>query len=231
VYSSTESGVISGGGFPTGVSGSATGGASYTIKGAPSQTGTFGYSLLATVASTGCTSTAAGTITVNAVATTPGNAASTQTWTFGSSKLVWSDVIQISPACNKSGFTSDYYSPQCRSDNSGNDKKLRYFYNWAYVNANGATLCPSASGWRVPTLSDLEELVSNTSYSALISIWGLGGYVDGVKVWAVDLTVSYWGDYDWDEEPTSAGGFGYYDGWMDVGGYEKTYGHQVRCVK
>jgi uncharacterized protein (TIGR02145 family) len=232
VYSTTYSGVISGSGFPTGVGGAPSGtpaGTSYTISGTPSATGTFGYSLTATTAN--CTSTAAGTITVNAAATTPPNAASTNTWVFGSQ--TWSDAIHISSDCNKSSFTNDYDNPQCRSDNSGSDGKLRYYYNWAYVNANAATLCPSSLGWRVPSRADFMTLVNNTNvtYWTLYSAWDYGGYAYDSYMFSTSSVGMYWSSTSSD-----IAGLAYYldytYGALNVVVVEaRVRGFQVRCVK
>jgi hypothetical protein len=158
----------------------------------------------------------------------PPDAASTQTWTFG--EQTWSDLIQIS-ACNKPGFTLSNDNTSCRSDKSGKDGTLRYYYNWAYVLANAATLCPGPV-WRVPSDADFKSLVATpgVTYSSLANAWGLGGYVGQTGMEHVDdygalgSTVTqtyntYWGLY-------------YYAGRAPYAGTSVLYlGQQVRCVK
>jgi uncharacterized protein (TIGR02145 family) len=154
---------------------------------------------------------------------TPPLAASTQTWTFGDQ--TWSDAIHC-PECNKETFEDSYTDPQCRSYTESG--KTWYYYNWAYVDANKATMCPSP--WRVPTSEDFETLASSTDYSTLISEWGYGGLADGSSMYIVDTHARYWS--------SSVGGGNYpyslncWGGEMDVASvYNKSFGLQVRCVK
>ncbi|MDR3350223.1 MAG: hypothetical protein LBN98_01075, partial [Prevotellaceae bacterium] len=155
----------------------------------------------------------------------PPYAASTHTWTFGSSPLGWSDVIQI-PECNKDDFENSNTEPRCRSYTSGTN--TRYYYNWAYVNANQSTMCPSP--WRVPSQSDFNALAGATNGATLVSEWGLGGYADGSDVFDVDSIAYYWSSTE--RDTNSAYFLAYYNSnYMLVAYYTKRYGLQVRCVK
>jgi hypothetical protein len=154
---------------------------------------------------------------------TPPHAASTNTWTFGAQ--TWSDAIHI-PECNKADFTRSDTEPQCLSYTEG--EKTFYYYNWAYVNANAATLCPSP--WRVPTKADFEERVSNSSGNTLIDAWIYGGYANGISVNEVSTNAYYWS--------STETGNNFAHSLLCYGSYlrpqdttYKTNGFQVRCVK
>jgi hypothetical protein len=152
------------------------------------------------------------------------SASSTQTWTFGESPLIWSDAIEI-PDCNKSDFGNSYTEPRCRSYTSG---KLRYYYNWAYVKAHAATLCPSP--WKVPEQSDFNALVDATNYSTLFSEWGgYGGYASGSTVTYMSTYGRYWSSTE-DSTPY-ANYLDYRNGNLFVYYNYKYVGYQVRCVK
>jgi hypothetical protein len=156
---------------------------------------------------------------------TPPNAASTQTWTFGSSTLTWSDAIRISD-CNKPDFTESYSDPQCRSYTEG--ANIWYYYNWPYVNQNASTLCPSP--WRVPTSSDFSALVnSSVTSSTLISEWGYGGYANGSSVSEVSTYAYYWPSTQYSS--TGAYSLRYYSSGLNVSNTSKFFGLQVRCVR
>jgi hypothetical protein len=150
-------------------------------------------------------------------------AASTQTWTFGESPLVWSDAIQI-PECDKDDYDNHDTEPRCRSYMSD---KLRYYYNWSYVNTNAATLCPSP--WRVPSSSsDFSALVGATDRSTLINEWGYGGYARGSSMENVSSRAYYWSSTD---SGNTAYYLLYYSDNLYVNYTSKVLGHQVRCVK
>jgi hypothetical protein len=121
----------------------------------------------------------------------PSYAASAQTWTFGSSPLVWSDAIQI-PECNKSDFTSSISSPRCRSYSTG--ENTWYYYNWTYVNTNKNTLCPSP--WRVPTAAEFATLLNSMNADEITALqkgelWGYGGYCYPSLYWQATYG-AYW---------------------------------------
>jgi hypothetical protein len=151
--------------------------------------------------------------------TTPPLASSTQTWKFGT--LTWSDLIKC-PECNKSSFTSSNTEPQCRSYAG------RYYYNWAYVNANKNTLCPSP--WRVPTAEDFNSLGSHTTWPVLISEWGYGGDAYGSSMEGVSTYAYYWSSTQHPSSTSSAYRLFYRSSNLYVDTYPKYYGFQVRCV-
>jgi uncharacterized protein (TIGR02145 family) len=163
------------------------------------------------------TQTAAGATPVS----TPPNAASTNTWTYGTQ--TWSDAIQIT-ACEKSDFTYSSSASDCRSDAG------RYYYNWTYVSTNATTLCPTP--WRVPAKEDFDALrteVGANEGATLTSDWGYGGYVGATnKMMNTTSEGYYWS--------TGAQGSmsGYqlkYSSTITSATASKSYGEQVRCVK
>ena len=155
-------------------------------------------------------------------ANTPPNAASTLTWVFGDQ--TWSDAIHI-PECNKPSFTDSYDESHCRSYMEGGN--IRYYYNWAYVNQNAVTLCPTP--WHVPTRSDFDALVGNTNYTTLINDWGYGGRAAGTAVNAAGSYAFYWSATEFDAD--KAYNLRYFSTGLGVFYYGKTDGFQVRCVK
>jgi uncharacterized protein (TIGR02145 family) len=189
---------LSGGSFPSGVSGSWTN-STYTISGTPTTTGTFNYTLAAYNAGACAGNSVAGTITVNLSTTDmPPDAASTRTWTIGSQ--TWSDRIARELVSGPAGCdkTVEFYI----STNPPAQYKVyggRYYYNGACVNIVQSTLCPSP--WRVPTQSDFVALDqafggSGSSRQQVAQSWitdnyltawggsydgyGLGPYVQGI---------------------------------------------------
>ena len=178
----------------------------------------------ATVTVTAGTLTADVTVTQAAkAAAPPPNAASTTTWTFGAQQ--WSDAINI-PACNKSDFTSSNTTPSCRSFNgTGTNGATYYYYNWAYVNANKATLCPAP--WRVPTKTDLEAVASSATASVLLQIWPKRGWVNSGDTPCCPDVVREWSQ----TEDSSDNAWAFYNDGYTVGSRGKNYGFSVRCVK
>jgi hypothetical protein len=146
-------------------------------------------------------------------AKTPLHAASTRTWAFAG--LTWSDAIQM-PDCNDETFENSETSPQGRSYTSGG--KTYYYYNWAYVNANKAKMCPSP--WRVPTSSDMDALLEGDANDHA-NAWGFGGYAYGSSVYLVEKHAYHW---------NSTGGYHWY-GYGDMIDLTLSHGLQVRCVK
>jgi hypothetical protein len=150
----------------------------------------------------------------------PSYAASTRTWTFDSSPLVWSDAIRI-PECNNGSIPKSTTNPHCRSSGS------RYYYNWPYVNANSSTLCPSP--WRVPTRSDFDALAGATNGATLVSEWDAGGIFDGDSHMGGDA-LYYWSSTA--SSSTQAYLIAKEAGMkMSVSPGSKVWGIQVRCVK
>jgi hypothetical protein len=164
----TNSAIISrtGGTFTTGVTGAPSGtptGTSYTISGTPSATGTFGYSLTASV--NGCTSAAyAGTITVDAGFYSP------STWSIGN--VTWSDRVVMRPAgctlVDKTSRISTLLAPAEYATLSYQGI-THYYYNWNCA----INLCKSP--WRLPTSSEGQDLIDSTTPSVLGSMWGIPG--------------------------------------------------------
>jgi hypothetical protein len=155
--------------LPTGVSGVSSG-TSFTISGTPTASGTFNYTVTATHTNGGCTNTLSGAIMV--LSGTPPYAASTQTWTFGTSTLTWSDRI-IAPDINcqlvakiTSSTTDAAYVVY-----SGH-----YYYSWYCVDAHKTTLCPAP--WRVPNVDDLNALTKASSKANITAAWGQNGWFD-----------------------------------------------------
>jgi hypothetical protein len=155
---------------------------------------------------------------------TPTYAASTQTWTFGASTLVWSDAIQI-PGCNKDTYANSDTEPQCRSYTSGTN--TWYYYNWPYVNQHAAQLCPTP--WRVPATSDWEALIVAADPSTLTYEWELGGYANLSSVTSIYNVAYMWSSTEYSSTYAYRGY--YYAGSLGVDHTPKFYGFQVRCVQ
>jgi hypothetical protein len=153
----------------------------------------------------------------------PTFAASNKIWTFGDQ--VWSDAIRI-PECNKTSFEDSYTDPQCRSYTEQGG--TWYYYNWPYVNAHAARLCPSP--WRVPTKVDLNTLVEATTYVVIIDAWGCGGLIDRAGDPTSRNTGYYWSS-DIVREKVYACNLEFSPGSYSTDGSEFASGMQVRCVK
>jgi hypothetical protein len=160
--------------------------------------------------------------------TTPTYAASTHTWTFGSSTLTWSDAIQM-PACNKADFDGGTWdAPKADGRSYTHDGKTYYYYSWPYVNQNAVQLCPNP--WRVPTKADFEALADAASASELIDAWGYGGSAHSSGIDDATSFGSYWSSTATGDDIANL--LDYYSGSMIiVGENSKDYGLQVRCVK
>jgi hypothetical protein len=156
----------------------------------------------------------------------PPYAASTQTWIFGDSPLVWSDAIHI-PECDKETFEESNTDPQCRSYTDPESGKTYYYYNWPYVNANKDALCPAP--WRVPLKDDFAALVANTGAAMLKSAWGYGGFVNGSSMDLVGSYAFYWSATEYSS--SSAYILGYYGSDLVVLTTGKYYGFEVVCVR
>jgi uncharacterized protein (TIGR02145 family) len=153
----------------------------------------------------------------------PPHAASTQTWTFGDSELVWSDAIHI-PDCNKTSFTGN--TPDCRSYTY--QGKTYYYYKWSYVNTYSTTLCPSP--WHVPFHSDFVTLAQSSDAATLISAWGYSGVADGRNMKWLDSIALYWSATEMNKRDAFV--LTLYQGETKPNlTREKYYGLPVRCVK
>jgi hypothetical protein len=168
----------------------------------------------------------------------PPFAASDNVWSFSSSALAWSDAIHAASECDKSLFGGNMTTSACRSYRSSVGDTVFFYYNWPYVDANAATLCPSP--WRVPTYDDFVKLRENVTPATLIDEWGFGGVVWGEpsgvnQISAMDNEANYW-SADEDLQGT-AWGMKYYktelgvSAFVNVSDYTKHYGFQMRCVK
>ncbi|MDR3351122.1 MAG: hypothetical protein LBN98_05735 [Prevotellaceae bacterium] len=155
-------------------------------------------------------------------ATAPAHAASAKTWKFGDQ--TWSDVIQI-PDCNKSSFTKSNTEPQCRSYTEGG--RTYYYYNWAYVHAHAANLCPSP--WRVPSKTDFEDLKWAATGNDLAAAWGYGGLANGSSLDFVSSNGYYWSATAYSSN--SAYCLQYNRRALGVYYFSKNIGFQVRCVQ
>jgi hypothetical protein len=161
---------------------------------------------------------------------TPPLAASTQTWTFGNQ--TWSDDIEI-PECKGATFEGNYYTgPQCRSYTDTEGTNTWYYYNWPYMNAHKATMCPDP--WRVPTQADFKALVDIVEEVGLD--WNLGGhcYPDDGIVGGPGLYAYYWATDE--SSSTHAYSLKYWSDEIDpiyfnIGGENKATGIHVRCVQ
>jgi hypothetical protein len=226
---SNATSIVRGGSLPAGVTGSISG-TTLTIRGTPSATGTFGYTVSGSHTN-GCVSTiSTGTITVAAAAS---NFYSTNTWSYGG--LTWSDRVVASPSnCSKvtSLTTSNNTTADYKVDKStGVD---RYYYSWTCATGGtsgntNAQLCPT--GWRLPTRSDYSTLVSNTGYGTLISQWGYGGTAEGGTMYDQTSEAYYWASTAYTNSENYAYHLYYYSGGSSVLGTIKQLGLQVRCVK
>jgi hypothetical protein len=216
---------LSSGSLPPGVSGFPSG-ASFTISGTPSTTGTYNYSVTASNAQ-GCTSApSAGTITVRPL-TTPPCAASTQTWSIGSQ--TWSDRIVCAPSecASTSTFSNDYFTTvaQYMAHTNG-----RYYYNWPCAKAASHTLCPEP--WRVPLLTDFNTLLANTNSEYMSSNWGYGGAIIPSGLISSDTVGEYWSTSECEEWGEYGGCvFRYGATFTAISMYYSSIGEQIRCVK
>jgi hypothetical protein len=152
----------------------------------------------------------------------PRYAATTETWNFGGQ--TWSDAIRV-PECNKEDFTKSDTDPQCRSYIG--DGNTWYYYNWPYVNANAATMCPSP--WRVPAKEDFETLMHHFNHSALTDTWRYGGLAHDSFLYNTTSSANYWTSTEADTD--DAYYWGYISGSLHLCGTNKHPGFQVRCVK
>jgi hypothetical protein len=154
------------------------------------------------------------------------NAASAQTWTFDN-VLVWSDAINV-PECANATFAISSTEPHCRSytHTSGTFTHTYYYYNWPYVNANKAALCPNP--WHVPTADDFNTLRNiDSDIDEVVRIleaeWGKGGIAYNADiVQNVDLKGFYWSSTPIQRLQMDM---------LFVYPGDAEHGYQVRCVK
>jgi uncharacterized protein (TIGR02145 family) len=161
----------------------------------------------------------------------PPPGAGTNTYTCGTQ--TWSEPVKIA-ACDKTSYDNDYVTPYCRSYTYNGIKY--FYYNWAYMNANKGTMCPSP--WHVPTSSDFTTLINclGTSetfgkYYPEYSTWGgaKAGRCSGGAVGQQGEIAFYWANDNCNGNlcpyliiaaDTAA-----------MGSFNKNFGYQVRCVR
>jgi hypothetical protein len=117
--------------------------------------------------------------------------------------------------------------PQCRSYAYTAVGKTFYYYNWPYVDANKATMCPDP--WRVPDESDFQQLVSATNDATLGAIWGYGGYATDLPTLDVGLYGTFWSATA--DSSSHAYTVYYGSGYLGMNSYVKRIGFEVVCVK
>jgi hypothetical protein len=175
---------------------------------------------------------------------TPANAATGWVWTFGNKQ--WSDRIKLTSTCDKNDFArgEDKIADCCSQELTG---VKYYYYNFEYVNANKATLCDN--GWTVPTRTEAESLISNTSsYEVVRSAWApASGYMDEystykpetdddgnppIRLWTQTDNTGVQDNGGWDVG-TAYHYYNYYLSWSQthvVESFTRTRGLEVRCV-
>ncbi|MCL2027199.1 MAG: fibrobacter succinogenes major paralogous domain-containing protein [Bacteroidales bacterium] len=148
-----------------------------SIKGAPTVAGTHHY----TVSNTCGVELLHGSITLNAapsptgcdfctsernlVNITSASFATAQTWSPGTSSLVWSDAV-ISPQCTPrgdayNGGADPNFNVDCRDPTNGFNG---HYFSWCAVMKFADILCPG--DWRVPTTAEFLELHLTLGHSA-----------------------------------------------------------------
>jgi hypothetical protein len=154
---------------------------------------------------------------------TPPHAATTRTWTVG--EQTWSDAIHI-PACNKKNRMDSSTEPQCRSYTEG--ANTWYYYNWPYVQANAAKLCPAP--WRVPDLDETHGLTTTDLTPKLARAWGYGGLATPDMVLGSENIYAHWIAHP--AGKTCAVVLWYSKNVpLSVTTFGKEYGLRARCVK
>jgi hypothetical protein len=220
IYTASDDATITmTGSLPQGVT-SAASGASFTISGTPTETGTFGYSLTAAVS--GCTSTAAaGTIWVHSWVTPPADAVTTQLWCIG--PQLWSDRIVAHPS--NCGETECFSTSQNQTQYRVSDDRVYYSFRCASNNAD--LLCPPP--WHIPARSESTTLFGYATPYYLSNEWGYGGIAGACNISYADERAYYWTTSNWEYNVYS------YAIWYATNAghnISPTYnGLQVRCVK
>jgi hypothetical protein len=213
---------LSSGSFPTGVTGTPSGFV-FTISGTPSVAGAFNYSVTASHTN-GCSSTASsGSITVNAVDTTPPNAASTQTWSYGT--LTWSDRITAAATlCTETNILTTSTNTSAEYKVSGG----HYYYTWTCAYISRDAFCPAP--WRIPSRLDFQSLTNYVTSQSLSTAWGLGGYLEGQSVQEQGARSAYWAETAYSSQMAYV--LQYYPGYLNLNATQyKHWAMEVRCVK
>jgi uncharacterized protein (TIGR02145 family) len=228
LYTTTDATDATATGLPSDVSG-VWSNHTFTISGTPAAAGTYLYTVT-TTNNDGCpNATATGTITANMVMP-PG--AGTKTYT--TCGQIWSEPVKIA-ACDQTSFTNNTTTPYCRSYTYNSIKY--FYYNWAYVNANKDTMCPTP--WHVPANDEFEYLLnclgpSETSgkYYPEYSTWGgaLAGYAYNALMYQVDAAGRYWSSTPLGEQIAHSLRIESNNAIRDDDTYKRS-GFQVRCVR
>jgi len=101
----------------------------------------------------------------DSVTITSADFATAQTWSPGTSSLVWSDAV-ISPQCTPrgdsyNGGSTNNYNVDCRAPTNGFDG---HYFSWCAVMKYADILCPGT--WRVPTTAEFLELHQSLGHAA-----------------------------------------------------------------
>jgi hypothetical protein len=153
----------------------------------------------------------------------PPNAATTLTWTFGSSTLVWSDYV------NKTLDLCDYADPPV-SVVYGNKYSItdgKYYYNYSCAANSSSTLCPSP--WRLPLVADFQAEKTLGNHTLMLNAWPKTGLKNTTSTAALHTTEIYMPSRDW--VGSQYGGWRVYSGGIEH--HNPGYGDQmvVRCVR
>jgi uncharacterized protein (TIGR02145 family) len=117
-----------------------------------------------------------------------------KTYTCGTQ--MWSEPVRIA-ACDKASLINSTTTPDCRSYT--HNGITYYYYNWAYVNANAAAMCPAP--WHVPTYAEYATLINflgasggDGVYYPESSTWGgaTAGYAESGGMYSVGSYSYYW---------------------------------------
>jgi hypothetical protein len=151
--------------------------------------------------------------------------ATDETWTFGNQ--TWSAPVTAA-YCNKTTFDGGedgFYHADCRS-NGTTILNSNHFFSWCMVVNHARQLCPAP--WRVPTQSDFETLLHNTTIDTFRN-WGANGFAKGSFMLDIGLAY-YWSTTEY-TNTTYAYSLYYGGSTPHVGKSNKNFGFQVRCVK
>jgi hypothetical protein len=219
IYTANSSATISrtAGSFPSSVSGTPSG-SSFTISGTPSSTGTYGYTLTANA--NGCTSTAAGTITVIL--------STTLCTQCCYSNFVWVNCYVTTNALSTGAVWNGYGSSKTYGAMSTKDGRANFAAITAsssnYTAASAIGICKSlGTGWYLPASEELWAMSSNDPSSNSNNLPGAGILTGGTETW------------HWSSTETTTPG-DYYDA-MTVRpkGYSVAFGrtnyYYVHCAK
>jgi hypothetical protein len=121
---------------------------------------------------------------------TPPYARSSQTWTFGSSTLTWSDrILADPPLCEKkTSLSSDATNMEFLVANY-NDRD-EYYYSWSCVSTSATYLCPAP--WRIPTIDELVAISPLSATEITLPTWAYIGYYCGGSVLGLNTFSSEW---------------------------------------